>query len=111
MRRPSARKNSQPSSQTGPRVSKAKGTKVCVAEMAAYLACFDLAACSAAAPARAAVLGKCDGASVSATVASQAKHLPEAHGIMVTPSGLLPSLDINSLGSLTEGTSQLAKAR
>ena len=66
---------------------------------------------SGAAPARAAVLGKCDSASVSATVASHAKHLPEAHGIMVTPSGLLPSLDINSLGSMTEGTSQLAKAR
>ena len=72
MPRPRDRKNSQPSSQIGPRVSNAKGTKVCVADMAAYLACLDLAACSAAAAARAAVLGKCDGASVSATVASQA---------------------------------------
>ena len=42
-------------------------------------------------PARAAVLvDKCDSACVSATVASEAIHLPDTHGIMVTSSVHLP---------------------
>src|SRR6218665_1943663 len=85
----------------GPNVSRASGMKTCVLESSWYLACFLVAAASAAAPAVVDVLARYDAAMVSATVASQTKLRPALQGIRVRPSGLLPSDLTNPGGSLT----------
>src|SRR6218665_1944869 len=54
----------------GPNVSRASGMKTCVLESSWYLACFLVAAASAAAPAVVDLLAIYDAARVSATVAS-----------------------------------------
>src|SRR6218665_269080 len=85
----------------GPNVSRASGMKTCVLESSWYVACFLVAAASAAPPAVVDVLARYDAARVSATVASQTKLRPDLQGIR--RSGLLPS-DLTSPGcSLTVG--------
>ena len=59
--------------------------------MSEYLVVLIAAARLAAAPASADVEMMCDSAYVYGTVTSQASGFHIAHGIMVTPSGLLPS--------------------
>ena len=61
------------------------------------------AALSAGAPAEFAVAWICDAAYVSGTVTSYAKGLPRDQGSNVAPSGLLPSLLDNPIGSLLAG--------
>src|SRR6218665_352167 len=75
----------------GPNVFRASGMKTCVLESSWYLACFLVAAASAAAPGVGDELRRYDAARVSATVASQTKLRPALQGIRVRPSGLLPS--------------------
>src|SRR6218665_1811133 len=86
-----------------PNVSIASGMKTCVLESSWYLACFLVAAASAAASAVVDVLARYDATRVSATVASQTKLRPALQGVRVRPSGVLPS-DLTSPGSsLTVG--------
>ena len=68
-----------PSSQIGPSVSTATGMKWCVPEILEYFLRFLSAAASATAPALWIESGRYEGAKVSLTVASQARHLPELH--------------------------------
>src|SRR6218665_3183237 len=104
-----SRARSMPVLLMGPNVSRASGMKTCVLEISWYLACFLVAAASAAAPAVVDVLAIYDAARVSATVASQIKLRPVLHGIRVRPSGLLPS-DLSSPGgSLTVGVACLSE--
>src|SRR6218665_1705853 len=84
----------------GPNVSRASGMKTCVLESSWYLACFLVAAASAAAPAVADVLRRYDAARVSATVAPQTKLRP---ALRMRPSGLLPSDLTSPGGSFTVG--------
>ena len=109
--RPSSGMNSVPSEQMGPSVSTATGTKVTARGKSAYLRFFASAANSAAAPAVCTVLFRCDSASESDTVASQARQRPSDHGIMVSPSGRRSSELVKPLGSKTAGTPALTSAR
>ena len=68
-----------------------------------YLIVLLTAAVSAVAPAEFTVAWICDAAYVSGTVASHAKGLPRDQGSSVAPSGLLPSLLDNPIGSLLAG--------
>src|SRR5688572_28261978 len=84
-RRPISEMKSRPSLLRGPRVSRATGTKVYLLCRSAYLACFLVAANSAALPASVAVSGMYEAATVSTTVASQIKGRPLPHGIRPPP--------------------------
>ena len=68
-----------------------------------YLIVLLTAALSAAAPAEFAIAWICDALYVFGTVTSHAKGLPRDQGSSVAPSGLLPSILNNQIGSLLGG--------
>src|SRR6218665_1826418 len=112
MRRPKSERNSARSAFIGPRVSKAMGTNTWVAGNNAYLAVLrTAAACSAAEPAEIAVCDKYDAAQVWTSVASQAMYLPADQGMIVAPSGRLPSVRRRPDGFFMLGTSALCSER
>ena len=104
VRRPSSEMKLKPSEFHGPKVSTARGPKVCVDVIAAYFCCFQVPAWLAAARAEVHVVLRCDAAIVPAQVASQARHLPLDYGIKVAPSGLRLIPGIRPEGSLHDAT-------
>ena len=58
---------------------------------------------SATNPAETDEIAAYEGAIVSAIVTSQITNLPAHHGTKVLPSGRLPSILVNTVGSLTAG--------
>ena len=111
VRLPNSCRKFSPSTLCGPSVSTATATTWCVGVRSAYFCSFPTEACAAAAPAVTLVDGRCDIANVSGVVASQARHLPLAQGMRVTPSGLRLLPTIKPVGSLVEATSALINAR
>ena len=75
-----------------------------------YLSFFNFAALSDAAPATKLVSAKCEWASVSGTVASQARHFPSSQLTKVQPSGRPSPERMRPTGSLVEGMPALTKA-
>ena len=67
--------------------------------------------CSATNPAETDEIATKEGAIVSAIVTSQITHLPADYGTKVLPSGRLPSVLVNPVGSLTAGISARQQAR
>src|SRR6478609_4738857 len=103
MRRPSSWMKLRPSSFQGPSVSTATGTKKWVAVRAEYFWFLRVAAFLAAAPANALVVPMWDGATMSAQVASHARHFSHGRGIRLAPSGRKEVPGINPAGSLLAG--------
>ena len=90
MRRPREHTNPPPSSHMCSKVLCQKNDSMCGGD-GRILGMFRSGDMLSGAPARAAVLvDKWDGANVSATVVSEAIHLPDTHGIMMTSSVHLP---------------------
>jgi hypothetical protein len=96
---------------TGPNVSMATGTNSSDDDRCLYLSLFLTAAISAAPPADEAAACRYELARVSATVTSQATHLPPCHGMRVRPSGRFPSERNRPGGSFIDGILALARAR
>ena len=67
--------------------------------------------CSATNPAETDEIAALEGAIVSVIVTSQINNLPADHGTKVLPSGRLPSVLVNPVGSLTAGISARKQAR
>ena len=94
-----------------PKVSTAKGTNMWFCWSSAYFADFLDLESEAATPVAKEVWWTRDGATVSGHVKSQTSIRPLDQGIIVTPSGLLPSLLSIPVGSRVTGVSALRKDR
>ena len=104
-------KKAKPDLLIGPSVSMAIGTNSWVDVRLEYLAILQEAALSAAFAAEEAERATNEDAKVCVTVTSHVKHLPEAHGICVAPSGRFPSERSKPGGSFIAGTDARDKLR
>ena len=111
MRWPRSWKKADASSPKAPRVSTAIGVNWYSGDSDWYLVDLRLSASLAAAPGRRTAWFRLLAARVSVQVKSQTMQRPLAQGITVSPSGRLPSLLDNELGSSIAGISADARAR